>query len=89
MSFTRFLNIEGEQEFTLLSFNVSSVLSDINFHVDFTSYANFVCDVQFQLLPECDFYHKSKLIFIDAQQMFCVDVLFVWEIKCMEINLKF
>ena len=33
--------------------------------------------VQFQLLPECNFYHKSKLIFIDAQQMFCVDVLFV------------
>ena len=85
MSFTRFLNIEGEQEFTLLSFNVSSVLS----HINFTSDANFVCDVQFQLLPECNFYHKSKLIFIDAQQMFCVDVLFVWEIKCMEINLKF
>ena len=53
------------------------------------SNANFFCDVQFQLLPEYNFYHKSKLIFIDAQQMFCVDVLFVWEIKCMEINLKF
>lgn len=77
MSFTRFLNIEGEQEFTLLSFNVSSVLSHINLKGFLTSDANFVCDVQFQLLPECNFYHKSKLIFIDAQQMFCVDVLFV------------